>query len=100
MVVAATEDGAAEGVSDVFQVTATPTPIQTPTPSETFLLPDLEVLPSRTIYIEFAGDQRYLRFETSFANVGEADLLVFGERDPEREVVTAIHMTLLCQMPR
>ncbi len=90
VVVAATEDGAAEGVSDVFQVTATPTPIQTPTPSETFLLPDLEVLPSRTIYIEFAGDQRYLRFETSFANVGEADLRLFGKRDPERGVVTAI----------
>jgi hypothetical protein len=71
-------------------VTPSPTPTETPTPSEIFSLPDIRILPSETVYIETEGDQRILRFETSFANVGEADLLIIGERDPEEEIVRAI----------
>jgi hypothetical protein len=69
---------------------ASPTPTATATPSETLLLPDLLTLPSETIFIEFEGDRKIMRFETSIANVGEADLYLTGERDPEAEVDRAI----------
>lgn len=95
VVVAATEDRETEAVSGAFQVTAPPTPIaETPTPSEVLLLPDLVVLPPEAIFIQFEQDQKMLRFETSFANMGEADLHLVGERDLDLEVVRAIQTFL------
>lgn len=91
VVVAEMEDGAARAVSNAFEVTAIPTPaVETPTPSEELLLPDLLVIPPQTVYIEHQGGRRYLRFDTSFANVGQAALHLIGERDPESELVRAI----------
>ncbi len=90
VVAAETRDREARAVSSAFGVTAPPTPPETPTPAETWLLPDLAVLPSETVYIQLAEGRRYLRFETSFVNVGEAALHLVGERDHELQVVRAI----------
>lgn len=80
--------------------TPTPTPTDTPTatptatPSEVLLLPDLLALPADTVEIYIEGDRTLLRFDTSFANIGEADLYLEAERDPEEAVVRAIQTVL------
>ena len=95
VVVAMTEDAEVEAVSNPFRVTAPPTPaVETPTPSEALKLPDLEVHPPETVFIQLEAGQRVLRFETSFVNLGEADLHLVGERDPELELVRAIQTVL------
>jgi len=75
-------------VTPTLAPTATPT--ETPTPSPVLLLPDLLAIPPQTAYIAFVGDQRYLRFDTSFGNVGDGPLRILGEKEPENEIVRAI----------
>ncbi len=70
--------------------TESPTPTVTPTPTEILLLPDLVAISPQVVYIQFQGDLRFLRFDTSFANVGTGPLHIFGEKDPEQEIVRAI----------
>jgi hypothetical protein len=53
------------------------------------LLPDLKLLPTKTVYIESGRDFKKLRFDTHFVNIGIGPLELRGEADEEREITVA-----------
>jgi hypothetical protein len=74
-------------------VQPTRTPRATPTPdAPKELLPDLQVLPTRELYIEGAGDARKLRFSTTVVNTGDGPLDIAGAFDAARRITTATQL--------
>lgn len=62
----------------------------TPTPTDpNLLLPDLIILPPKELYIQTSGNQKKIRFSTTFANQGEGALELIGESDPISQTTQA-----------
>ena len=57
--------------------------------NEDLLLPDMKISPPRQMYISYAPGNREIRFDTTFANVGEGPLELDGETDEAEGIITA-----------
>jgi len=64
-----------------------------PDPAE--LLPDLQPMATRELYIEGEGDARVLRFSTTVLNDGQGPLELVGEHRPDEGIIVASQRTLL-----
>jgi hypothetical protein len=56
------------------------------------LLPDLQVLPTRELYVEGGGGARKLRFSTTVVNTGDGPLDIAGMFDGARGITTATQL--------
>lgn len=53
------------------------------------LLPDIVVSPPAELYIEQTGEEKKIRFSTTFYNQGEGRLELVGRKDSQRQVINA-----------
>jgi hypothetical protein len=65
-------------------------PAERETPHE--LLPDLQVMPTRELYVEDGGSGRKLRFSTTVVNTGDGPLDIAGMFDAARGITTATQL--------
>ena len=80
----------------IVNIVSTPQPTFTrrpiPKPSseyEDFLLPDMELIKTEEIYVAYENGSRQLRFDTTFSNVGDGPMELYGTPDAEKGVVVA-----------
>lgn len=56
--------------------------LQITEPQPEYLLPDIQVKPPKTLYIQGSGENKRLRFDTTFVNLGPGALEIIGHSDP------------------
>jgi len=79
-----------EAVGEEETASPSTTPVsEPPSAAPRELLPDLQVMPPRELYIEEGADVRKLRFSTTVVNIGDGPLDIAGSYDPDSRITTA-----------
>lgn len=58
--------------------------VATPNPYADMLLPDMQLAPPKELYIVNSGGKKWLRFDTTFSNIGDGPMELVGEHDLDK----------------